>query len=143
MERKEIMALVIAVLGVILLIGIIRTVTGKDRDDDADSRVLTTPATIGTFATTTTDYWDYLHQQQSMQASETTTTEVTVTEAVTSLLPDAAETTLPEPVETADETAPYIAGTEGVVATDAVPAATQTTTATEQPAQTGYAIQIN
>ena len=153
MESKQILAVILAALGVIALIAVMRAVTGADKEPEespAESSVTSTAA----FATQTaaTDYWDYLRQQQETTGTDTTGTDETVpTEPeVTTALPaedePQTETTVSGSLTPSDETAPYIMSDAPTVATDEAPAATsEITTVTEAPvvtARTGYILHI-
>jgi len=69
MEKQEIMALILAVIGICILTGIVKLVRGEEDEGSSFEPPVVTTAVL----TTKTDYWDYLHEQQE------TTTETTAT----------------------------------------------------------------
>ena len=71
MEKREIFAVIIAAVGICMLIGIIRMVTGADMPDESSG---TEPAQITQepAVQVTTDYWDVIRAEQNSTAAETT-----------------------------------------------------------------------
>ena len=72
MEKREILAVIIAAVGICMLIGIIRMVKGEDIRDDGSSQIqtaLTAPDVVSPIMTT--NYWDVLHAEQSSLAAAT------------------------------------------------------------------------
>lgn len=66
MERKIIIGMLVSILAVVCVIFCAKRITGADTPTNSKTDP---PPSIETSATTTTDFWDYLHGQ-----SETTTT---------------------------------------------------------------------
>lgn len=71
MEKREILGIIIAAVGICLLIGIIRMVKGEDVEQD--SSIATAPRQVVITdpekPSTTTDYWDYVRELQSAASS--------------------------------------------------------------------------
>ena len=63
MEKREVFAVILAAAAICIVIGVIRMVKGTDEEQDPALTELT-QASLMTRVQTTTDYWDYLQQQQ-------------------------------------------------------------------------------
>jgi len=72
MEKREILAVIIAAVSVCMLIGIIRMVKGEDPEPNSESSELVPVMTNPEVPVVTTDYWDYVRELQSAASSSET-----------------------------------------------------------------------
>lgn len=95
MEKREIMAVILAVIGICIVIGVVNMFRGKNSQDSSSDSL---PAVSDVVLTRKTDYWDYLREQQETTTA-TQITEMTgdvtgdVTGAVTGDVPDMTDVT--------------------------------------------------
>lgn len=73
MEKREIMAVILAVFGICIVIALVKTVRG----DAPEESSIDMPAVSNAVLTTKTDYWDYLRDQQTTTTEATQMTETT------------------------------------------------------------------
>jgi len=65
MEKREVLTVIIAAVGICMLIGIIRMVTGADMQDESSSKKDPTVSAPAVMTEVTTDYWDVIRAEQN------------------------------------------------------------------------------
>jgi hypothetical protein len=113
METKEILALVLAAFGIILVIGILSMITNKNGTTKEDSAPEITQATQPDPVYLETDIWDLIREQ-----NQTTVTTDETTEAGGSGESGEETGTLPEGAETGDVTGEVTGDVTGDVSSD-------------------------
>lgn len=132
MESKEILAVILAALGIILLIGILSMVTKKNEMTEESSVPAVTEVTQPDPVYFETDIWDVIREQNATTAATEETLEdgtpvTTGSDGETGTLPEGAET-LPEGAETLNP------DESGILTESGAETETETTTVTEASA---------
>lgn len=83
MDKREIFAALLAAAAICIVIGVIRMVKGTDQEQEP-ALTEQTQASLVTRVQTTTDYWDYLQQQQEPDVTQDSVTTETGQSLITS-----------------------------------------------------------